>query len=97
MDFDGETFGADCSLRRAEPAVILNGLLGRTPSSLDDLPLGMPIFDDNRGAQAWYFLPIQEAAVAHTAAETGAHERWAEGCAEHRLHKDTVRRGRVIL
>ena len=97
MDFDGETFGADCSLRRAEPAVILNGLLGWTPSPLDDLQLGTPIFDDNRGAQAWYFLPIQEAAVAHTAAETGAHERWAEGCAEHRLHKDTVRRGRVIL
>ena len=62
MGFDGETFDADCSLRRAEPAVILNGLLGRTLSSLDDLQLGMP---------------IQEAAVAYTAAETGAHERWA--------------------
>ena len=32
-------------------AVILNGLLGRTLSSLDDLQLGMPIFDDNRDAQ----------------------------------------------
>ena len=76
MGFDGETFDADRPLRRAELAVILNGLLGRTPSSLDDLLLGMPVFDDNRDAQAWYFLPVQEAAVTHTAAETGAHERW---------------------
>ena len=51
MDFDGETFDADCSLRRAEPAVILNGLLGQTLSSPDDLQHGMPIFDDNRDAQ----------------------------------------------
>ena len=28
----------------AQLAVILNGLLGRTLSSLDDLQLGMPIF-----------------------------------------------------
>ena len=69
--FDGETFDADRPLRCAELAVILNGLLGRTPSSLDDLQLGRPIFDDNRDARAWQFLPIQEAAVAHTTAETG--------------------------
>ena len=67
----------DAAVTCAQLAVILNGLLGRTLSSLDDLQLGMPIFDDNRGAQAWYFLPIQEATVAYTAAETGAHERWA--------------------
>ena len=41
----------DAAVTRAQLAVILNGLLGRTPSSLDDLPLGMPIFDDNRDAQ----------------------------------------------
>ena len=58
-------------MTRAQLAVILNGLLGRTLSSLDDLQLGMPIFDDNRDARAWHFLPIQEAAVAHTTAETG--------------------------
>lgn len=62
-------------MTRAQLALILNGLLGRT-SSLDDLQLGMPIFADNRDAQAWYFLPVQESAVTHTAAETGAHERW---------------------
>ena len=35
----------------AQLAVILNGLLGRTLSSLEDLQLGMLIFDDNRDAQ----------------------------------------------
>ena len=41
----------DAAVTRAQLAVILNGLLGRTLSSLDDLQLGMPIFDDNRDAQ----------------------------------------------
>ena len=57
MGFDGETFDADAPLSRAQLAQILNALLGRTPASLDDLQLGMPIFDDNRDARAWYFLP----------------------------------------
>ena len=38
-------------MTRAQLAVILNGLLERTLSSLDDLQPGMPIFDDNRDAQ----------------------------------------------
>ena len=42
----------DAAVTRAQLAVILNGLLGQTLSSPDDLQLGMPIFDDNRGAQA---------------------------------------------
>ena len=42
----------DAVVTRAQLAVILNGLLGRTLSSLDDLQLGMPIFDDSRDAQA---------------------------------------------
>ena len=42
---------ADAAVTCAQLAVILNGLLGRTLSSLDDLQLGMPIFDDNRDAQ----------------------------------------------
>ena len=41
----------DAAVTRAQLAVSLNGLLGRTLSSLDDLQLGMPIFDDNRDAQ----------------------------------------------
>ena len=41
----------DAAVTRAQLAVILNGLLGQTLSSLDDLQLGMPIFDDNRDAQ----------------------------------------------
>ena len=66
----------DAAVTRAQLAVILNGLLGRTLSSLDDLQLGMPVFDDNRDAQAWYFLPVQEAAVAHATADAVEHERW---------------------
>ena len=42
----------DAAVTRAQLAVILNGLLGRTLSSLDDLQLGMPLFDGNRDAQA---------------------------------------------
>lgn len=60
----------------AQLAVILNGLLGQTLSSLDDLQLGMPIFDDNRDAQVRYFLLILEAAVAHATADAVEHERW---------------------
>ena len=41
----------DAAVTRAQLAVILNGLLGRTLSSRDDLQLGLPIFDDNRDAQ----------------------------------------------
>ena len=41
----------DAAVTRAQLAVISNGLLGRTLSSLDDLQLGMPIFHDNRDAQ----------------------------------------------
>lgn len=58
-------------------AVILNGLLGQTLSSPDDLQLGMPIFDDNRDAQVRYFPLILEAAVAHATADAVEHERWA--------------------
>lgn len=60
----------------AQLAVILNGLLGQTLSSPDDLQLGMPIFDDNRDAQVRYFLLILEAVVAHAAADAVEHERW---------------------
>ena len=41
----------DAAVTCAQLAVILNGLLGQTLLSLDDLQLGMPIFDDNRDAQ----------------------------------------------
>lgn len=44
MGFDGETFDPDAALTRARLAQILNGLLGRTPSALEDLLIGMPVF-----------------------------------------------------
>ena len=61
----------------AQLAVILNGLLGRTLSSLDDLQLGMPIFDFKLYAQAFFFLFFLEASVAHATADAVEHERWA--------------------
>ena len=67
MGYDGHTFQPDAPLCRAQLAQILNRLLGRTPSSLDSLQIGMPLFSDNLDADKWYFLPIQEAAVTHTA------------------------------
>lgn len=81
---DHTAAGGHCASQRrwgaavtcAQLAVILNGLLGRTLSSLDDLQLGMPIFDDNRDAQACYFLLILEEAVAHATADAVEHERW---------------------
>ena len=76
MGFDGQTFDADAPLSRAALVRILNGLLGRTPSSVEDLQIGMPVFSDNRDTEKWYFLPIQEAAVAHTAARAGTDETW---------------------
>ena len=76
MGFDGTQFDAEAPLTRAQLAQILNALLGRTPQTLDDLLIGMPIFSDNRDASAWYFLPLQEAAIAHTA-DTAAGERWS--------------------
>lgn len=77
MGLDGETFDPDAALTRARLAQILNGLLGRTPSALEDLLIGMPVFSDNADVNAWYFLLMQEAAVTHTAAQTGTHERWS--------------------
>lgn len=76
MGFDGEQFDPDAPLTRGQTAEIFNALLGRTPASLDNLLIGMPIFSDNRDANARYFLPLQEAAVDHTASQTGAHECW---------------------
>ena len=75
MGFDGTQFDAEAALTRAQLAQIFNTLLGRTPQTLDDLLIGMPIFSDNRDTSAWYFLPLQEAAIPHTA-DTANGERW---------------------
>ena len=73
--FDG-VFQKDRAFTRAELAALLNRLLGREPGSLCDLPVGMPLFSDNLDTASASFLPLQEAAVDHTAEAANGHERW---------------------
>ena len=54
----------------------MNLILGRTPQSLSDLLVGMPLFSDNLDTEATYFLAMQEAAIDHTAYICGDGERW---------------------
>ena len=54
----------------------MNRILGRTPGSLDDLMVGMPLFCDNVDTQNRYFLDLQEAAVGHSFRIIGEREVW---------------------
>ena len=76
MGLHGAAFSKEQALSRAELAVILNRILGRTPQSLSDLLVGMPLFSDNLDTEAPYFLAMQEAAIDHTARACGDGERW---------------------
>ena len=76
MGLHGAAFSKEQALSRAELAVILNRILGRTPQSLSDLLVGMPLLSDNLDTEAPYFLAIQEAAIDHTAWVCGDGERW---------------------
>ena len=76
MGLHGAVFSREQALSRAELAEILNRILGRTPQSLSDLLVGMPLFSDNLDTEAPYFLAIQEAAIDHTARACGDGERW---------------------
>ena len=76
MGLHGAAFSKEQALTRAELAVILNRILGRTPQSLSDLLVGMPLFSDNLDTEAPYFLAMQEAAIDHTACICGDGERW---------------------
>ena len=76
MGLHGAAFSKEQALSRAELAEILNRILGRTPQSLSDLLVGMPLFSDNLDTEATYFLAMQEAAIDHTACVCGDGERW---------------------
>lgn len=76
MGLHGAVFSREQALSRAELAEILNRILGRTPQSLSDLLVGMPLFSDNLDTEAPYFLAMQEAAIDHTARACGDGERW---------------------
>ena len=76
MGLHGAVFSREQALTRAELAEILNRILGRTPQSLSDLLVGMPLFSDNLDTEAPHFLAMQEAAIDHTACVCGDGERW---------------------
>lgn len=76
MGLDGSVFYPDKPLCRARFAEIINRLLRRTPQSLDDLMIGMPLWTDNLDTQTWYFLIMQEASVTHTASGTDICPHW---------------------
>lgn len=73
--YDG-VFAPDEPLTRGQFAAIMNRILGRTPGSLDDLMVGMPLFCDNVDTQNRYFLDLQEAAVGHSFRIIGEREVW---------------------
>lgn len=76
MGLHAGVFEVGHPLTRAEFAEIFNRILGRTPESLSDLPVGMVLFWDNLDTTKPYFLAMQEAALDHTAEFDGGHERW---------------------
>lgn len=76
MGLHGVVFSPEKAFTRAELAALFNRLLGREPESLVDLMIGMPLFTDNLDTRKDYFLPIQEAAIDHTAELSGGGEHW---------------------
>lgn len=76
MGLQDGVFTPDAPLTRAQFAQIMNRVLGRTPASLDDLMIGMPLFSDNTDTTAWYFLELQEAATDHSFRMADGHEIW---------------------
>ena len=76
MGLDGTRFAPEQPLTRGRFAVILNGILGRTPQSVDSMLVGMPLWNDNLDTEAAYFLALQEAGTTHTADPDGTGEKW---------------------
>lgn len=76
MGLEGTVFLPEQPLTRGRFAEILNGILGRTPQSLESLLVGMPLWSDNLDTQAPYFLALQEAGTTHTAERLDSGEQW---------------------
>lgn len=77
MGLSDACFAPERALSRAEFARILNRLLDRTPTCLEDLMIGMPLWSDNLDTEAAFFLDMQEASTTHTALFSGGAERWS--------------------
>lgn len=76
MGLEGTVFLPEQPLTRGRFAEILNGILGRTPQSLESLLVGMPLWSDNLDTQAPYFLALQEAGTTHTTERLDSGEQW---------------------
>lgn len=59
------SFKPNQNITRAEVVTIINRMLDRNPSSVNDLGAHMTTFTDNAKTTAWYYLAIQEAANTH--------------------------------
>jgi len=66
-------------ITRAEAVTLINRILERQPETAEDLLEDMIVFTDNKNAEAWYYLAIQEAANGHTYTRKadGIHETWS--------------------
>ncbi len=72
------TFKPNNYITRAETVTMVNRLLNRAPETEADLLSGMTTFSDNRNAEAWYYLQVQEAANNHDYQRKAdkVHEKW---------------------
>ncbi len=63
--YEDGTFKPDQFITRAEAMTMINRVLNRIPETKDDLHEDMIVWPDNADAEAWYYLPVQEATNSH--------------------------------
>ncbi|MBR0140152.1 MAG: S-layer homology domain-containing protein, partial [Firmicutes bacterium] len=59
------SFKPDAKIKRSEAMAIVNRVLHRLPSSVDDLLPNMITWPDNKNTAKWYYLHVQEATNSH--------------------------------
>jgi uncharacterized repeat protein (TIGR02543 family) len=71
------TFRPDDSITRAEAVTMINRVLCRIPETEEDLLENMKVWPDNRDADQWYYLAVQEATNSHDFTHKGdIYETW---------------------
>ena len=71
------TFAPDANATRAEVAVIVNHMLGRTPDqSFVDRSLDRLVSFSDLNSSHWAFYPIMEASNSHGHIKAGGSEQW---------------------
>jgi len=75
--YEDGSFRPEEFITRAEVVAMINRMLGRTPTSVEDLHEDMIKWIDNSDESAWYYVDIQEATNSHgyTKADNG-NEKW---------------------